>query len=192
MKLIYRGAEAELYEHEFLGLPTVIKKRLEKAYKQPQLDKALRLKRTKSEARMLERARGAVRTPHVLDIESDTIVMERIEGSTAKEEFAEGNVESAKGIGEAIKRMHDKGIVHNDLTTSNILLPGPRFIDFGLSKMSPAVEDKATDLIVFKKMLASTHYKVFDQVWGKVIEGYAPSKAIAMKMSAIEKRVKYR
>jgi Kae1-associated kinase Bud32 len=192
MKLIYRGAEAELYESEFLGLPTVTKKRVPKPYKHKQIDESLRLQRTKGEARMLARARAAVRTPRVLDVDADTIVMERIEGTTAKERFYAKDTKSAKGIGRAIRLMHDAGIIHNDLTTSNILVPGPAFVDFGLAFVSNAVEDKGTDLIVFKKMLASTHYDVFDQVWGKVLEGYAPDKAITKKMEEVERRVKYR
>jgi Kae1-associated kinase Bud32 len=143
---------------------------------------------------MLARARATVRTPRVLDVNSDTIVMERIEGTTAKERFYSNDTKSAKDIGRAIRKLHDASVIHNDLTTSNIITSteGVAFVDFGLAFVSSAVEDKATDLIVFKKMLASTHYDVFDRVWKAVLEGYAPDKAITKKMEEVERRVKYR
>lgn len=64
--------------------------------------------------------------------------------------------------------MHDNGIVHGDLTTSNILLritepeiETPPFqivlIDFGLSLVQPSIEDRAVDLYVLERAFISTH-----------------------------------
>jgi serine/threonine protein kinase len=65
-------------------------------------------------------------------------------------------------IGEAIGKLHAGGIMHGDLTTSNILTKanidgtnldnnGLYLIDFGLSYISSNLEDKAVDLFVLGK-----------------------------------------
>lgn len=79
-------------------------------------------------------------------------------------------------IGESIGAMHSIDVIHGDLTTSNMLLrrandpsqqaasasstsnlPSIALIDFGLSYVSTLVEDKAVDLYVLERALASTH-----------------------------------
>lgn len=76
-------------------------------------------------------------------------------------------------IGEAIGAMHSIDVIHGDLTTSNMLLrrandatqaassnlslPSIALIDFGLSYVSTLIEDKAVDLYVLERALASTH-----------------------------------
>lgn len=71
-----------------------------------------------------------------------------------------------RSIGTALGKMHDAGVVHGDLTTSNIMVkdtPGvePGFqivmIDFGLGTMQPHIEDKAVDLYVLERAFISTH-----------------------------------
>lgn len=78
-------------------------------------------------------------------------------------------------IGESIGAMHAIDVIHGDLTTSNMLLrrandpsqissstsdpslPSIVLIDFGLSYVSTLIEDKAVDLYVLERALASTH-----------------------------------
>ncbi|KAI1817424.1 tyrosine protein kinase [Poronia punctata] len=83
-------------------------------------------------------------------------------------------------IGAAVGRMHKVGIVHGDLTTSNMMLrPWERgkepanghrdvgsdgllageivIIDFGLASQSTSDEDRAVDLYVLERAFASTH-----------------------------------
>lgn len=79
-------------------------------------------------------------------------------------------------IGEMIGRMHKIGVVHGDLTTSNLIvryskkqtttsdnesegcLHGDLFlIDFGLAAQNIQDEEKAVDLYVFEKAFVSTH-----------------------------------
>jgi TP53 regulating kinase and related kinases len=66
-----------------------------------------------------------------------------------------------KQIGAALGKMHDGGLIHGDLTTSNIFLRSSDakvvFLDFGLSYFSNLPEDKAVDLYVLERALASTH-----------------------------------
>ncbi|MCD6522929.1 MAG: Kae1-associated serine/threonine protein kinase [Candidatus Diapherotrites archaeon] len=196
MKLIQRGAEALLYKDKYLGIDVIRKIRTEKPYKDKTLDERLRAFRTRNEARLLNRARCAVNTPHVIEVikNRNEIVMEFIDGERIKERFFRGELRGAKKIGEHIKKMHDHNIIHNDLTTSNMIMSQHTiyFIDFGLGFISPSIEDKATDLVVLKKMLQSTHFDHFSRVWGKIIRGYKPSKAIEQKIADIESRVRYK
>lgn len=57
--------------------------------------------------------------------------------------------------------MHDGGLIHGDLTTSNMMLcDGSRhlvLIDFGLSALSGIPEDKAVDLYVLERAFNSLH-----------------------------------
>lgn len=192
--LIYRGAEAELYKEKFLGMDSVRKLRKKKKYKHPQLDRRLRKERLKNEARMLVRARSAVNTPHVFFVDENTLVIEYIDGKKVKDLFLARKTSCAKAIGIALRALHNNGIVHNDLTTSNLILKKGKifFIDFGLAQNSTTLEDRAVDLVVFKRMLSSTHYDVFDKVWPLVLNGYRPNKAILAKIEEIESRAKYR
>ena len=67
-------------------------------------------------------------------------------------------------IASTLATLHDGGLVHGDLTTSNMLLrqneDGKRdlvLIDFGLSFNSTLAEDKAVDLYVLERALLSLH-----------------------------------
>ncbi|MFC2175288.1 KEOPS complex kinase/ATPase Bud32 [archaeon] len=192
--LIYRGAEADVYKEKIFGIDCVRKVRKEKKYKQRELDEKLRVERLRNEARMLSRAREAVSTPHVLAVVGDTLVIEYVDGDTAKKLFLAGDVKASEKIGGAIRAMHDSGIVHNDLTTSNMILRKGKvfFIDFGLAQQSTALEDKAVDLVVFKRMLSSTHYDVFEEAWPMVLRGYGAGKQMLAKVQQIESRAKYK
>ncbi len=58
--------------------------------------------------------------------------------------------------------MHEAGVVHGDLTTSNIMIKNDEnhsivFIDFGLASTQPNIEDKAVDLYVLERAFISTH-----------------------------------
>jgi len=193
MQLWKKGAEADLFLTEHLGVKAVLKKRKEKKYKNSVLDKNLRIRRTKTEAKMLSRARKAVHTPFVFDVTPDSICMEFVKGKSVKNIFHAKDIGVAKELGEKVRGLHDIGVIHNDLTTSNMIVgDSVCFVDFGLAKISSEIEDQATDLIVFKKMLSSTHFNVFDQVWEKVLSGYNPSKSITKRMQEIEKRVRYK
>ena len=66
----------------------------------------------------------------------------------------------AQQIGMAVGKLHSLNIVHGDLTTSNMILKNSKdlvMIDYGLSGMSQSVEDKAVDLYVLERAIASTH-----------------------------------
>ena len=202
MELIRKGAEADIYLAEFgeIYFPwgtekILIKKRIPKNYRNAALDHNLRAQRTIHEAKLLHEAKSAVHTPCLYEVNTRDciIVMEYIEGIRAKERLT-GNM--ALEIGKNIARLHQKGIVHGDITTSNIIIKGDDvyFIDFGLGEFSTEIEPQAVDLHLLKQTLKSTHHQTWQELWKKIREGYNERKnarEIISRIKDIEKRGRY-
>ena len=116
-----------------------------------------------------------------------------------KLQFEDDAIELMKKVGNALGRMHEIGIVHGDLTTSNLMLrskTGPAvlangnsgppattnasldgdivLIDFGLASQSVQDEDKAVDLYVLERAFGSTHPTV-EGLFDKVLQAYGSS-----------------
>ncbi len=147
-----RGAEAVI---EFRG-SDVVKRRLPKGYRVASLDRRLIAERTRAEAKLIAAARRAgVATPVIRDITPDSIVMEYVEGDLLKHVLISQNVRLA---GEVVGKLHRSGIVHGDLTTSNMIIHNGRcvLIDFGLSHVSAELESRGVDIHVFFQTLEST------------------------------------
>ncbi|XP_058772975.1 uncharacterized protein LOC131647080 [Vicia villosa] len=171
--LIKQGAEARVFESSFVGRRSVVKERFSKKYRHPTLDSKLTLKRLNAEARCTTKARRlGVCTPvlYAVDPVSHTLTFEFVDGPSVKDVFLEfgscGVNEERLGkiasqIGDVIAKLHDGGLVHGDLTTSNMLLRNGTdqlvLIDFGLSFTSTLPEDKAVDLYVLERALVSMH-----------------------------------
>ncbi|XP_011621659.1 EKC/KEOPS complex subunit bud32 isoform X1 [Amborella trichopoda] len=171
--LLKQGAEARVFESTFMGRRSIIKERFSKKYRHPTLDSKLTLKRLNAEARCMTKARRlGVATPalYAVDPLLHTLTFEYIEGPSVKDVLLDfgltGVVEErindiAGQIGNAIGKLHDGGLVHGDLTTSNMLLQSSTnnlvLIDFGLSFTSTLSEDKAVDLYVLERALISMH-----------------------------------
>ncbi|MDY6771206.1 MAG: KEOPS complex kinase/ATPase Bud32 [Candidatus Nanohaloarchaea archaeon] len=168
--MIDRGAEAVLRREG----DRLIKERISKGYRHPQIDTALRQERTEQEARLLEKARQAgVSVPEVHDKDTYTITMSFIDGTKLRDIFEERE-EDWPRIGQDIGRLHGRDIIHGDLTTSNMLLDGDKlyFIDFGLGFFSQRVEDRATDLQLLRQVLESTHTAVADEAFDTILKAY--------------------
>ena len=114
-----------------MGRPAIAKERFRKTYRHSTLDQRLTKQRTVAEARSCARVRRlGIRTPltYLTDVSSGLVVMERLSGCTAKEEIkrltAAGDhaalIGLASSIGDVVARLHAGGLVHGDLTTSNI------------------------------------------------------------------------
>ncbi len=193
--LIYKGAEANLYKTKYLGLNAVEKIRKKKSYRIKEIDDKIRKQRTKQEASMIKKARQAVKTPYIyfIDMGKKSITMEYIKGKSLKKEFLKGrNLNLIKKVAKQIESLHEKNIIHGDLTTSNMILAKEDvyFIDFGLSYTSSKIEDKAVDLLNFKKMLKATHFNYFNKLWEDFEKSYA-NKKVLEKITEIEKRARY-
>ena len=139
LNLLSQGAEGKVFATEYLGCPAVVKERVSKQYRVPQLDVKINKQRLLQEARCMVKCRRAgVRTPaiYMVDQRNYRLWMERIMGCTLKlllkkqleaspeREYDYGTIsrEWAKQVGESIGKMHDADIVHGDLTTSNIMV----------------------------------------------------------------------
>ncbi len=197
MSFYKKGAEAELIETNFDGKKALLKRRIPKSYRNKIIDNNIRKKRTRSEVKILKMLFGNINVPRIFSIneENGEILMEFIEGTVLKK-VIEKDQKLAQLAGKEIRKIHDFGIIHGDLTTSNIIVRKNAkskelvFIDFGLGFFSKKIEDKATDLIVFKKTFNATHPKIKNG-FTKVLKGYEPTEEILLKMDQIEKRARY-
>jgi N6-L-threonylcarbamoyladenine synthase/protein kinase Bud32 len=198
-----KGAEADIYESSWLEEDVIIKKRIPKGYRIDELNQSLRKTRTKNEARFLSQSKCfSVKTPVLLDIDLDnsSLIMEKIEGYQIKDILSAADKKSrkkiCKKIGETIARLHSGGIIHGDLTTSNMILRDNEiiFIDFGLGKFSDLLEDKGVDLLVLKKALQSIHYQIAKVCFQCIMEGYeefSGNRGIYDKINEIQSRGRY-
>lgn len=125
------------------------------------------------------------------------------EGNRTKLKGEEELLSLMQKIGKAVGEMHHVGVVHGDLTTSNLMLrpadrtstssgdvtsngtsgssvPRPSLdgdivlIDFGLAAQSTQDEDKAVDLYVLERAFGSTHPRA-EGLFQEVLRAYGES-----------------
>jgi TP53 regulating kinase-like protein len=214
--LIAQGAEALLYRSTYLlpSIPCALKCRPSKPYRHPILDQRLTKHRILSEARVLVKCRREgvpVPAVYALDETAGWMMIEWIRGEVVRlrlnewlkrrkdQGMLEGVddaelVELMTRVGSAVGRMHAVGIVHGDLTTSNLMLR-PRsneemngdagaeeklldgdivLIDFGLASQSSQEEDRAVDLYVLERAFGSTHPRA-ESLFTEVLAAYGKS-----------------
>lgn len=188
--IIASGAEAVIA----LEGKTIIKKRILKPYRLREIDEALRKERTRTEARLISEARrSGVLTPIIRDVSDFEIKMEYIDGIALKKVI---NPSLSECTGELIGRLHTNGIIHGDLTTSNILFKDDRLylIDFGLAYLDKTVEARGVDVHVLFQTFESTH-KDHEELIGSFKKGYALTFKGALevleRVREIEERGRY-
>ena len=187
--LLKRGAEAELHLRGFAEVlhplgegRVVVKHRVPKGYRVRELDLLLRESRTCLEARLLSDAKSAgVPTPPVYEVDRENarLVMEYVEGRTLREALEEMGEEErrriCRTIGRYLARLHRRGIVHGDLTTSNLIL-SPRgelyVVDFGLGEYTPSVEARGVDLHLLRRALQSVHFRLAEEAYREICSAY--------------------
>ncbi len=205
--LIKKGAEASLYLEEWHGRRVIMKRRLPKKYRLPKLDAEIKSQRTVREPQFIHGAKEAgVPTPTIfmVDVADATIIMEFVEGKQVKQVLDKLSADKRKYLcrhmGELIGCLHSHGIIHGDLTTSNMILtPYKRvvFMDFGLSEWSKELEARGVDLHLMKRALQSTHFRHAKECFNAVMEGYAgavgdaEAKSVLEKIGQIERRGRY-
>jgi TP53 regulating kinase-like protein len=205
--LIKKGAEASLYLAEWHGRRVVMKKRLPKEYRPSKLDEQIRIYRTVHEPQLMHEAKEAgVPTPTIflVDVADATIIMEFIEGKQVKKVLSETSKSTRQSlclrIGESVGRLHERGIIHGDLTTSNMILDPERkifFVDFGLGEKTVELEARGVDLHLMKRALQSTHFRFAEECFEAVIRGYSRvlgvenAKSVLDNIREIERRGRY-
>jgi len=214
-QLITQGAEALLFRSTYLlpDLPCALKYRPSKPYRHPILDQRLTKHRILSEARVLVKCRKEgvpVPAVYALDELKGWLMIEWIEGEVVRirlnewlrrrkdagvqEGIDDGELVGLMSrVGDAVGRMHSVGIVHGDLTTSNLMLR-PRtkeavngdagedklldgeivLIDFGLASQNSQDEDRAVDLYVLERAFGSTHPRA-ESLFKEVLSAYGKS-----------------
>lgn len=234
--LITQGAEGRLYKTTYLfpSLPCALKYRPPKPYRHPILDARLTRARILAEARVLVRCRrDGVPVPAVYAIDETAgwLMMEWVEGvpvrmginawlgervkagedrklEEEKEEDQKPLVDIMRRIGAAVGKLHSTGIVHGDLTTSNMMLRSSEgdeeksarekllqgevvLIDFGLATQSSLEEDRAVDLYVLERAFGSTHPRAenyFDEVLKAYAETFKRAPAVLRKLEDVRMR----
>jgi len=205
--LIKKGAEASLYLTEWHDRKVVMKRRLPKSYRPSTLDEAIRTYRTNHEPQLLHEAKKAgVPTPTIflVDVNDATIIMDFIEGKQMKKLLGEVSKSERERlciqIGELVGKLHEYGIIHGDLTTSNMILDAYGkifFVDFGLGEKTKELEARGVDLQLMKRALKSTHFVFAEECFDAVVRGYAKvlgvetAKSVLDKIGEIEKRGRY-
>lgn len=173
MKLIAQAAEAKIFR---VG-DSVIKDRVSKGYRHPELDKKIIKQRTKKEAKILEKAHKLIDSPKPIKTTNNEITMPFIKGKKLSEHLEQLNYkEICKQIAEKIAKLHDNNIIHGDLTTSNMIINENNeviFIDFGLGFTSSRNEDKAVDLHLIKQALEAKHFSIWKECWQVIQENYS-------------------
>ena len=225
VSLITQGAEALLYRTTFLtsSQKVALKHRPRKSYRHPTLDTRLTKQRILAEARVLVRCRReGVSVPAVvaLDWEEGWLALEWIEGRTVRaclDEVLKGREDEGGDVvrelmgrvGRAVGRMHEVGVVHGDLTTSNLMVRSggtegavevdPEqnlkgeivIIDFGLAVQTVQDEDRAVDLYVLERAFGSTHPQaegLFQEVLRVYGESFKGAKTVLRRLDDVRLR----
>ncbi|HVP26700.1 MAG TPA: KEOPS complex kinase/ATPase Bud32 [Candidatus Bathyarchaeia archaeon] len=205
--LMKKGAEASLYLADWHGRKVVIKKRLPKQYRPSELDTQIRTYRTIHEPQLMHEAKVAgVPTPTIflVDLKDSSITMEYVEGEQIKRLLNKVSKNERQRlcfkIGELTGKLHEYGLIHGDLTTSNMILNSEGkifFVDFGLGEKSKELEARGVDLHLMKRALQSTHFRFADECFDAVMKGYTsvlrtePLRNVLDKVKEIEKRGRY-
>ena len=209
-KILFHGAEAKivLVDREFLATERrgsgeekfseekkgfvrnsdkkfIIKQRIPKSYRLKELDEKIRKLRTRSEAKLIEKASKIIKVPKIIKSDENTkeIIMDFVRGkrlSDCLNDFPLGKQLSIiRKVGELAAILHNSDIIHGDLTTSNMIIKKNGnsydeifFIDFGLGFISRKVEDKAVDIHLIMEALEAKHFENFVGLKKAFLQGY--------------------
>ncbi len=195
------GAEATLEPGNYLGKTVLHKRRIPKSYRHPVLDQRLRDERTRDEASLLLAAsRAGVRVPIMYDAHraGATISLEYIQGRALRDALPtdEDPIACArmKRLGAMVAALHDAGITHGDLTTSNVLVEenaspdgtdGLVLIDFGLGQFSEEDEQRGVDLHLVEEALEATDDRV-EALMAAFLDGYGVAQRAESSLRRLE------
>ena len=204
MEILYRGAESIIYLDEYDDQKVIVKDRIKKGYRIDKIDDELRKSRTKKEVKLLTEARKCgISTPKIfhVDDKNHKIIMEFIGGKRIKELLNSSDENTISTychkIGGSIGKLHSAGIVHGDLTTSNMIFKDNQiyFIDFSLGEFSKKIEDQGVDINLLLEAVKSTHIKILNMCWENIVKGYKQeyknAEEVLKKADEIEKRARY-
>ena len=177
MKLIKKGAEADIYLTKYNDAKAILKIRKIKNYRNPTLDNNIRKQRTIKESQTLSLVKTyGIFAPLVyfVNLKNSSILMQYIPGKPVHDLSDSKIISLSKKMGSLVGTMHKNGSMHGDLTTSNFIFYKNEIylIDFGLSQNSIKPEDHAVDLRLIKEILNSAHAKIMQETWKNFLSGY--------------------
>lgn len=177
MKLIKKGAEADIYITKWQNSQAILKIRKTKKYRNPILDTNLRKQRTIKESQTISEVKSyGIPSPLVyfVNLEKSLIIMQQIPGKPIHDLSNSKIISLSKQMGSLVGLLHKNGIMHGDLTTSNFIFFKNKIfvIDFGLSQKTTKPEDHAVDLRLIKEILNSAHATIMKQAWKNFLAGY--------------------
>jgi TP53 regulating kinase-like protein len=186
MKLVNRGAEADVYSTLWNKKQAILKVRKKKSYRNSLLDQKIRKQRTIRESQIISQVKSfGISTPliYFMDTDKCSILMQYIDGKIVRDMKDNNIVKVCSEIGKTVGVLHKNGIMHGDLTTSNFIFHKKKLflIDFGLASRTEKPDDHAVDLRLFKEILNSAHAQVMEKSWKNFQKGY--SKAVGLKYS---------
>jgi len=195
-KILFQGAEAIIT----LDKNNIIKNRIKKSYRIPVLDEKIRKSRTRAEAKIINKLSNIIPVPKIIKTdEKQTIEMQFIDGKKLSDNLEILDYKKiSKLIAENITKMHNQGIIHGDLTTSNMIYKDNEnkvyFIDFGLAFHSQKIEDKAVDLHLLQQALEAKHFTIYKECIKIILDNYKPEKYndIIKRIKVIESRGRYK
>lgn len=156
-KLLSRNAESDIYLSKYLGSNVIVKKRIKKPYRDPELDLRIRLLRTYREANILYQSHiNKIPVPkiYLVSLKSTALVYKYIQGRTLSsyllENFSNDCLYYIHSMGRIMGALHSINIVHGDPHPANFIISDKKLfiIDFGLSFSSSSVKDQVFDLDV--------------------------------------------
>jgi TP53 regulating kinase-like protein len=172
-----KGAEADIYQMMWQNSKAILKIRKPKNYRNSTLDSKICKQRTIKESQMLSQVKSfGIPTPLVyfVNLKNNSIIMQEIPGKPVHDLSGSKIIELSKQIGKLVGMLHQNGVMHGDLTTSNFILfqNTVYVIDFGLSQNTIKSEDHAVDLRLIKEILNSAHAKIMQSAWKNFLLGY--------------------
>jgi Kae1-associated kinase Bud32 len=188
---------------EWHGRAAVEKVRLPKAYRHERLDDEIRRARIRTEARLMAEARRlGISVPILYDVDlaRHRLVMEYVDGPQVKEVLQKRLADPApvaRAVGRLAGTLHANGIVHGDLTTSNMLWRDGRIhaIDLSMGEKTDSVESQGVDLRLLKEAWTSAHFDLQGLFESEVLaayrEAHAGADAAIAKLAEIEERGRY-
>jgi len=202
LKLLKKGAEGDIFLTKHENIPTILKTRKKKQYRNQILDDKIRTSRTIRESTIMSEVKEfGVKTPLIYQVDpvDCTILMQQIKGNVVRDLSGKKLILACREIGKITGTLHKNGIMHGDLTTSNFILSNGKIytIDFGLSQRTTRIEDHAVDLRLFKEILNSAHVGAMKTLWSSFLKGYRSAVGpdrygqILSHVSVIEGRGRY-
>ncbi len=171
-EILHIGAEAEVASGLFLGRKSVQKRRIERNWRHPDLDRRLCKSRMSAEARILIRLHKiGIQVPKLrqVNLEGRTMILSKLPGHPVIDLLRE-NCETPDGdgwqnemlfeIGIIVRKLHRNGVSHGDLSTNNIFWcpsNGASLLDFGLSRITEDIEHYGIDLHILHEILGASH-----------------------------------